>query len=138
MHVDAGNRPTLDHKSKGVRASLLIRASPGNTNLVNGMHWYDDNCREVQTMTEHYMLRAIQQNPRICTSKHLCRPTREVIVSATTDLKQRKLQYFAGLATTSSNILIADHNSVKRRLKVIDCIVLNAEYWCPYGTSSLL
>ena len=34
---------------------------------------------------------------------------------------------------TSCTILIVFHNSVKGGLKVIDCIVLSAKYWCPYG-----
>ena len=40
------------------------------------------------------------------------------------------------LAYTSNNILIflVDRNFVKGVLKVIDYIVLNAEYWCPDGT----
>ena len=41
--------------------------------------------------------------------------------------------YVAGLLHPA-NILIADHISVKGGLKVIDCIVLSAEYWCPDGT----
>ena len=34
---------------------------------------------------------------------------------------------------TASNTLIADHSHgyVKGGLKVTDCIVLSAEYWCP-------
>ena len=35
----------------------------------------------------------------------------------------------------SSNMFIFDHNYyVKGGLKVIECIVQSAEYWCPYGT----
>ena len=30
--------------------------------------------------------------------------------------------------------LIVDHNSVKRNSKVINWIVLSAEYWCPNST----
>ena len=37
--------------------------------------------------------------------------------------------YTCNWLTTSSNNLIVDHNSVKEGLKVIDCIVLRAEYW---------
>ena len=39
-----------------------------------------------------------------------------------------------GWSTTSSNILIDNHISVKGGLKVIDCIAQSAEYWHPNGT----
>ena len=38
--------------------------------------------------------------------------------------------------TTTSNILIVDHNSVEGGLKVTNCMVVHvsAEYWCNNGT----
>ena len=40
--------------------------------------------------------------------------------------------------TTSSDILIVDHKYDTGGLKVIDCIVLSAEYWClnPFRTKT--
>ena len=40
--------------------------------------------------------------------------------------------------TTSSNISIVNHNSFQGGLKVIDCTVFSAEYWCPNGTCVLI
>ena len=38
---------------------------------------------------------------------------------------------------TSTNMLIVDHNFVEKGLKVIDCIILSAEYWCPNNGTHL-
>ena len=39
------------------------------------------------------------------------------------------------LATSHPALLIVDDNSVKGGLKVIDCIVLSAKYWCRNGNN---
>ena len=45
--------------------------------------------------------------------------------------------YVAGLLHPA-NILVVDHNFVKGDFKVIDCIVLSADYWCPNGILYIL
>ena len=71
------------------------------------------------------------QEPEFCTSKHNRKAHRSISSG------QMTCTYTVCCWSTTSSNIITDHNSVKGCLKVIDCIVLSVEYWCPNRSYSI-
>ena len=77
---------------------------------------------------QYHKSTSIQQEPEFITSKHY-RKAMEVYISARLICKHTICCW----PTTSNNVSINYHNSVKGGMKAIGCTVLSAQYWCSNG-----